>query len=280
MKPSPKFLLGMLALVLGVIVLRLVYETQKSLIGTRVLFVGNSLTFVDNLPAVFAALSAANGYPVATEMLVASGAGLADRVADSSVARLLEQQQFDFVVLQERGGALACALLPAPALDYCESSQRAHAALGQLIRAHGARAVMLGTYQLAPDVSKALQENENAMATAIGALNVPISDRLLRGTQQMPELEWLAADHMHPGHDLTLLNAIALYQAIFHLLPVPHAFSVHAPIYDISAIFYDGSVPVSRQRIPAAANAYMYDSARMAKVLKIAQNPDTGFQSH
>ena len=155
MNSSPKFVLSMIALVLGGVALRLAYEAHKPFIGTRVLFVGNSITFVDNLPAVFAALAATNGYPVTTEMLVASGAGLADRVADASVARLLDQQRFDFVVLQERGGALACTRLPAPALDYCDSSRRAHVALGEVIKAHGARAVVLGTYQLTPDMSRA-----------------------------------------------------------------------------------------------------------------------------
>lgn len=269
MKLSPKFVLSMIALVLGGVGLRLAYETHKPLIGTRVLFVGNSITFVDNLPAVFAALSATNGYPVTTEMLVASGAGLADRVADASVARLLEQQRFDFVVLQERGGALACTQPPASALDYCDSSKRAHVALGQLIKAHGAKAVVLGTYQLVPDISRALQTNEKAVAAEIGALSVPISDRLLRGMRQLPELEWLATDHMHPGHDLTLLDAIALYQTIFGSPPGTDSITVRAPIYDISAIVYDGSVAMSRQRIPVSTNAYTYASARIRKVLRI-----------
>ena len=273
MKLSPKFVLGMIALVFGGVALRIAYEAHKPRIGTRVLFVGNSITFVDNLPAVFAALSATNGYPVTTEMLVASGAGLADRVADASVAHLLDRQRFDFVVLQERGGALACAQLPPPALDYCESSKRAHVALGRLINAHGAQAVVLGTYQLAPDISRTLQANENAVAAAIGARSVPISDRLLRGMRQLPELDWLAADHMHPGHDLTLLDAIALYQAIFAAPPGTNAFTARAPIYDISAIVYDGSVAMSQQRIPAAINAYTYDSARIGEVLRIALEP-------
>ena len=146
-------------------------------------------------------------------------------------------------------------------------------ALGEVIKAHGARAVVLGTYQLTPDMSRALQANENAVAAEIGALSVPISDRLLRGMRQLPELEWLAADHMHPGHDLTLLDAIALYQAIFGSPPGTDSITVRAPIYDISAVVYDGSVAMSRQRILASTNAYTYASARIRNVLRIALGP-------
>jgi 3-polyprenyl-4-hydroxybenzoate decarboxylase len=55
----------------------------------RVLFVGNSLTYVGNLPAVFEALSNANGMPVASDMIVQGGATLAQRLDDGSVAQAL-----------------------------------------------------------------------------------------------------------------------------------------------------------------------------------------------
>jgi hypothetical protein len=47
---SPKFVLSMIALVLGGVALRIAYEAHKPRIGTRVLFVGNSNTFVDKPP--------------------------------------------------------------------------------------------------------------------------------------------------------------------------------------------------------------------------------------
>ena len=53
----------------------------------RVLFVGNSLTYVGNVPAVFSALAEANGTPMPSDMIVKGGATLSERVADGSVAR-------------------------------------------------------------------------------------------------------------------------------------------------------------------------------------------------
>lgn len=51
---------------------------------TRTLFVGNSLTYVGNLPAVFSALSSANGRTVTGDMIVRGGATLSQRVANGS----------------------------------------------------------------------------------------------------------------------------------------------------------------------------------------------------
>lgn len=70
----------------------------------RVLFVGNSLTYVGNLPATLHALAASHGRVIDTDMLVQGGATLSQRVADGSVRALLQREHFDEVLLQERGG--------------------------------------------------------------------------------------------------------------------------------------------------------------------------------
>lgn len=56
----------------------------------RLLFVGNSLTYVGNLPAVYSALAIDNGHAVASDMIVRGGATLSQRVDDGSVARGVE----------------------------------------------------------------------------------------------------------------------------------------------------------------------------------------------
>src|ERR1700760_1584324 len=72
----------------------------------RVLFVGNSLTYVGNLPAVFAGLCEASHHTCAVDMIVKGGASLQDRVEDRSLERQDVAGHFDVVVLQERGGEL------------------------------------------------------------------------------------------------------------------------------------------------------------------------------
>ena len=115
---------------------------QESVQPQRVLFVGNSLTYVGNLPAVYSALAADNGHTVHSDMIVRGGATLSQRVADGSVARALESDRYAVIVLQERGGDLMCSFGPGSCVD----SRAAIKALVALVREHGADVVLLGTY--------------------------------------------------------------------------------------------------------------------------------------
>jgi hypothetical protein len=72
----------------------------------NVLFIGNSLTYVGNLPAVSAALARANGHSVRSYLVVGPGATLSEREEDGSVPRALRQCDCTILILQERGGDL------------------------------------------------------------------------------------------------------------------------------------------------------------------------------
>ena len=76
----------------------------------RVLFVGNSLTYVNDLPSTLRALAASQPTPVTieTQTFVAPGGSLADRWNDGKAAAALASGHWDAMVLQERGGVLAC----------------------------------------------------------------------------------------------------------------------------------------------------------------------------
>jgi hypothetical protein len=228
----------------------------------RVLFVGNSLTYVGNLPAVLEAQAQAAGRGLSTRMLVRGGATLDDRVRDGSVAGLLQREHFDYVVLQERGGDVLCFQPGA-----CEASGRAHVALGGLARAHGAVPVVLGTYQSLPGASRALVDAERALATKIRARFVPVSEGFRCAHAAAPALDWLAADGMHPGHDLTLLMASRLYASIFGAAPRAQALTVRAPMYGPDARF-DGAKPAAAQSVQATGDVHRYDAARVAAILQ------------
>ena len=75
----------------------------------RVLFVGNSLTYVNDLPSTLRAIAAAQPTPVTieTQTFVAPGGSLADRWNDGKAAAALGAGHWDALVLQERGGVLA-----------------------------------------------------------------------------------------------------------------------------------------------------------------------------
>lgn len=193
----------------------------------RVLFVGNSLLYVGNVPAVYSALASANGHPVASDMIVRGGATLSERVADGSVERALDDHRYTALVLQERGGDLLCAFGP----ESCVDSRKAIATLSEMARERGVRVALLGSYQSLPNASLQLLEAEEAAAAEAGIPYLEVSEKLRRLRASAPELAWLHEDGAHPGKALALLDALLVYQALQGSLPDTKALTVDAPIY-------------------------------------------------
>jgi len=195
--------------------------------GERVLFVGNSLLYVGNMPAVYAALSSANGHPVRSDMIVRGGATLSQRVADGTIADALERNQYGALVVQERGGDLLCAFTP----QSCAESRQAMQAIAGLAREHDVPVVLLGSYQSLPEASRKLVEAETAAAAEAGIGYVELSETLRRAREHAPDLAWFHADGSHPGKDLTLLAAIRIYRQLHGEWPAAKPLTVNAPIY-------------------------------------------------
>lgn len=196
----------------------------------RVLFVGNSLTYVGNLPAVFDALSRANGRNMSSDMIVKGGGTLTDRINDGSVQSALNRRKYDYVVLQERGGDFLCSFGP----KSCEDARASLSVLAESSRKTGAKPILLGTYQSHPMASADIVRAEADAARESGMPYVAISDTLQAGISSAPELRWFDSDGMHPGRDLVLLDAMLIFRELFGATPVGTGFTVEAPIYPVA----------------------------------------------
>ncbi len=193
----------------------------------RVLFIGNSLTYVGNLPAVFDALSQANGRPTASDILAQGGATLTQRLNDGSAATAMATGDYRYVILQERGGDLIGGFGD----DADQASRAAVSRLSTLARAHHASAVLLGSYQMAPAVSRALAQAEGDAARSAGIDYINVTQALGVARQTAPQRRWLWSDGGHPGPDLTLMEAMQLYRQLYGSRPVAADLNVSAPIY-------------------------------------------------
>jgi hypothetical protein len=235
----------------------------------RVLFVGNSLTYVGNVPAVFSALAESNGRPYASDMIVRGGATLTQRVSDGSVARALDENNYTALVLQERGGDLMCSFGP----DSCAQSRQAIKALAALAKQKGVYAVLLGTYQPHPVASQRLIKEESSAAADAGITYIEVSEKLQQLRHTAPELTWFATDGMHPGKDLALLNAVLVHKALRGSLPRPASLTVKAPIYGSTS----GLTETLRQAdapppLPGTASEVRYSPATLKKLLGTANH--------
>jgi hypothetical protein len=230
----------------------------------RVLFVGNSLTYVGNLPAVFAAVCQTSGQSCPVEMIVAGGAALHDRLVDGSLDRPQIAANFDVVVLQERGGDLMG--LP----DDAAKIRADHAAIGLVEKARqlGIEPIFLGTYQPAP-ASAQLLAAESALAKKLQVKWVSVSDRLACGQRRNAALHWFYTDGMHPGSDLTLLMAVALYQQIFAAYPAARDITVRAPIYGSSSGLSANGFASAQPVRPGTASSISYDAATVQTLIEL-----------
>lgn len=207
--------------------------------GRSVLFVGNSLTYTNNLPAVFSALAEANGQRVSVEMLVAGGARLSDFLENHAFKTLTSGARYHSIVLQEKGGVLSCYEFSRQLQEECTNSRSAHREMANMIRGMGARSVLLGTYQLQHlAASERLQANEAAVACASNIDKyLRLSELVQKGRKEAPSLNWLHPDGGHPGEDLTLLMAVLIYHGVFEEWPTARDFGFESQVYDPNTHF-------------------------------------------
>lgn len=232
----------------------------------QVLFVGNSLTYVGNLPAVFSTLARANGRGVHADMLVKGGATLTRWLDSGAVRRALVARHYDYVVLQERGNDFACGFGP----QVCKDSRHALRALSSAIRADHGRPILLGTYQLGREASQAIVAAESKAAHDNGLPYIAVSGRLNEGREQFPYVDWFAKAG-HPGHDLVLLEAVLLYKQLYGTVPLANALHVRAPMFVPGSAFAPPA-PVSMPLPPEVplAGGYDYSRRELANAIELA----------
>src|SRR5690606_17543709 len=122
----------------------------------KVLIVGNSIVYTNNLPAVLdrIAVAQADGGEYRIDMFARGGASLSEWAKGDGLLRALPERRYDVVVFQERGGDDLCVLKPSERSTLaCQVLIDSHIALAALARQGGARVLYLGTYQFASDPS-------------------------------------------------------------------------------------------------------------------------------
>jgi hypothetical protein len=82
-------------------VIKLCHAKRLNDDAIRILFVGNSLTYSNNLPSLVERMGNADGRTIRTEVLAYANYALADHWNDQKVQQLICAGDFDFVVVQQ-----------------------------------------------------------------------------------------------------------------------------------------------------------------------------------
>ncbi|HVF35265.1 MAG TPA: hypothetical protein VND91_08070 [Candidatus Saccharimonadia bacterium] len=240
----------------------------------RVLFIGNSYTFVNNVPALLEAVAAQQGASVDTDMLVAPAATLDDFVEAETVLERLARERWDAVVLQELGGHLAClASGERPRPTPCAASIAAHRKLAKLARAGGAQVIVFGTWSMTDGVQGLVSKGSRRVAGQVGAKLADVGWMLDRARKRDPALALFHPDrHLQPTG--SVLAAIALWQALSGRSVSAVPFHAEVPVWPGAAFSLRRYVSEQTRRLPEPETLAIDLSAAQVEILAAAAKLD------
>lgn len=215
----------------------------------RVLFVGNSYTYVNDLPMLFRALVRSQDAQrdVETEAFVTPGGYLNERWREGIVQRYLQSNRIDVLVLQEAGGWLRCADHPSLRSSFaCTDSLRTHKRYAELATKLGVRTVILGTWGADVREQSQISRVTRRLSKAIDALPADAGEAIVELRRLDPSIKIFTDRVLHPTPDVSMLAAIMLYTAIEGWLPEPSAIALRQPLIGLQAR-PDARLPLSVQ---------------------------------
>lgn len=180
----------------------------------KVLFIGNSLTYENDLPRTVAQLALSAGLQQCYCYQIAyPNFALEDHYDFREAVRALEDETWDFVVMQQGPSAL-----PSSRVDLIQWA----GVFGELIDENGAQAIMYGVW---PQYDRSFDfpnvaESYRQAAASIGALFAPAGEAWQFAWAADSTLPLYAADDFHPSNMGTYLAALTVFQRIYDHSPV------------------------------------------------------------
>lgn len=239
----------------------------------RVLLVGNSLTYTNNLPALLRAVGASQGTRIATETYAAPGGTLAERWRDGKAAEALRTRKFDVVVLQEIGGQVGClASASRTRTAPCAATVQAHEGLVALATAEGAKTLLFTTWARDERMQGRIDRGMRQLAKDTGAGIFNAAGAVAALQKAEPDASPYP-DGTHPSTQASLMVALALYRDITGTTPTAKALRVDAPLLPVNAAV-SGSHPLETQTaFTGDGKAVIVPASLMEPLVKALPDP-------
>jgi hypothetical protein len=199
-------------------------DSQEKPRSLRVLFIGNSYTYVNNLPEIFRKLAlAGNQGNVETRMIAPGGWRLKDHWEKGEALKALHESKWDIVVLQEQSTLGVNYYVDSMVRIAGDQVFRPYAEKwASEIRLAGATPMVYLTWarKATPEDQAALSSAYMRAAADFGAKVAPVGIAWERLREQQPSLELFYGDGSHPSPAGSYLAACTFYASIFHQSPV------------------------------------------------------------
>ena len=179
----------------------------------RVLFIGNSLTYSNDLPLIVEALAKASGKKMQVESVTFGGFSLDDHWNQGDALEAIDSQKWDYVILQHGPSTLASsrAELRASAKKYNDR-----------IRKAGARPAL---YMVWPELERsaffdAVRESYSLAASDIDGVFIPAGEAWRAAWRRDPDAPLYSGDDFHPSVEGSYAAALSIYGMLYGKDPV------------------------------------------------------------
>ena len=181
----------------------------------RILFIGNSHTYMNDLPACVKALAREEGYSCEVTMLAHGGWYLSQHVKEPQTKFNMMHGDYDYIVLQEHSHPF----------DRTDNYRSAVKTISAWADKAGSRIVIYGTWARKDD--KASQDYMNNINREIadknGAILAPVGEHWWSYIDSRPDLELYDEDGAHASRAGTEFAAKIIWTAIEESLQLRHS---------------------------------------------------------
>jgi hypothetical protein len=176
--------------------------------GYRVLFIGNSLTYTNDLPGTVAAMALAAGDTIQYQTVVAPNVALIDHVTgQTNAVDIIKSGSWNYVVLQQGPTSLPL---------YRDTLILATKWLQPYIKGAGARSAQLMVWPSATQRASfdQVRRSSQLAAKAVGGVFLPAGEAWRAAWTAGPRIALYGRDGFHPSELGTYLTALVVYEGL------------------------------------------------------------------
>ncbi len=175
---------------------------------TEILFVGNSLTYTNDLPKLVAQLASSNGTQVKTQTIAYANYALEDHWNDGELQQLITKGSFDFVVVQQG---------PSSQADGREMLFDYGGRISALCEARGAKLAffMVWPAKVNYHTFEGVIKNYTDAAERSGSLLCPVGKVWKGHFDSTNDFSYYGPDQFHPSLEGSKVAAQIIYEILF-----------------------------------------------------------------
>jgi len=179
----------------------------------RVLFIGNSLTYSNDLPAIIEAFAKNTGQRFSSRTIAFPDFSLEDHWNKGDARKAILKGGWDFVVMQQG---------PSASEDGRRSLLEYSRRFADEIRKSGGKPVLYSVWPSRSRIQdfKGVSESHRLAAEAVGGIVFPVGDAWLNAWRVSPSIGLYSADGFHPSATGSYLAGLVIYEKLYNRSPV------------------------------------------------------------